>query len=137
MDAFLQIVLGAAFGGAFVLLARGLGPRREDPFIALGLVGAALVYGAFAVVGAGEVVWLVVEAVGVILYGVVAWLGLRRSAWWLTLGWATHTAWDVALHLGDGTAFVPSWYPLACGSFDLLVGAYVAVRLWKTRPTPA
>jgi hypothetical protein len=43
---------------------------------------------------------------------------------WLALGWAGHVAWDVGLHGGPGTDFVPAWYlPFSVG-FDLIVGGY-------------
>lgn len=96
--------------------------------LALGLLVAALLYVAFALIE-GETVWLLVEAVGVAAYGSLAWLGLRRSALWLAAGWALHPAWDVGLHLvGEGAAVAPEWYATACISFDLLIAGYMVTR---------
>jgi hypothetical protein len=98
---------------------------------------AALIYVGFATASSAYVPWLVLETLGVGFYGALAWLGLRYSPWWLALGWATHPAWDVGLHLvGDGSAFTPAWYSVACVSFDLLVAVYLAAQVWK-RPNTA
>ena len=43
-----------------------------------------------------------------------------------------HAAWDVGLHLlGGGTAFAPTWYPLLCLSFDLLVAGYITATVLR------
>lgn len=129
----LWLFLGLALGAAFLALARARG-RGEVRILALGLLVAALIYVAFALAGA-DGKWVLVEVAGVAVYGALAWLGLRRSLLWLAAGWALHPLWDAGLHLmGGGAAFAPEWYVLACISFDLLVGAYIAFRLWPAPP---
>ena len=133
MTAARWLLLGLALGGAFVALARtrGVGERR---LLALGLVVAALVYVGFAIAGSAPVGWLLAEGLGLVAYGGFAWLGLQRAPGWLAAGWALHAVWDGGLHLaGAGAALAPDWYVLACLSFDLLVGAYIAFRY---RPQP-
>lgn len=123
----LWLLLGVLLGGAFLGYARTRG-RAELRVLALGLLVAAAIYVGFAFFGGG-LVWLLVEATGVIVYGALAWLGLRRSGLWLAVGWALHPAWDIGLHLvGAGAAFAPAWYATACISFDLLVAVYIATR---------
>ena len=79
---------------------------------------------------------------GVLLYGAAAWVGFRRSAALLALGWAMHVVWDVALHLqGAGAEYTPGWYPWGCLSFDLVVAgavltACVPPRARRRRPGP-
>ena len=42
-------------------------------------------------------------------------------------GWMAHPVWDIGLHwFGKGTTFTPTWYAIACASFDWLVAAYIA-----------
>ncbi len=132
----LWLLLGLLLGSAFIALARTT-VRSERRFLAAGLVIAALIYVGFATASSAYVPWLALETLGVGFYGALAWLGLRYSPWWLALGWATHPAWDVGLHLvGDGSAFTPAWYSVACVSFDLLVAVYLAGQVWK-RPNAA
>ena len=62
----------------------------------------------------------------------MAFLGLRRSQWWLVAGWAFHPAWDMALHyFGPGHAFAPAPYALACMTWDPTVAACTAFRILR------
>ncbi len=118
---------GALLAGGLAVAARRRGPRREAQILAIGLVVAATIYGVFAAVGGAAARWLGIETAGVLLYGAVAWIGLRRDPLWLAAGWLLHIAWDVGLH-GAATAFVPLWYPPLCVGFDLAIGLWVMVR---------
>ncbi len=121
----LPIVLGAVLGALFVLLARQRKRRGELHLLALGLVVAALIYVALALAGGADSRWLALEAAGLALFAVLAWLGLRASLWWLAVGWLGHVAWDVGLHLDQYQVFVPPWYPLLCVGFDLVVAGFL------------
>jgi hypothetical protein len=111
-------------GALFVLLAR----RRPNPgevrLLAFGLIAAALIYIVLAIPKA-DVRWLALEGVGVALFTALAWLGLRVSLWWLTLGWLAHVGWDVGLHLDRPQPVVGPWYPLLCVGFDLVVAGFL------------
>jgi uncharacterized protein DUF6010 len=128
-----QLGVGFALGALLVLYARSGGPAREGPVFALGLIVAAAIYIGFAFANGAPVGSLLLESLGVLPFGLLAWLGLRRSQLWLALGWAAHVAWDLGLHVGVGApAFVPSWYPVVCTSFDLLVAGYIVARIRGT-----
>ena len=87
-----------------------------------GLMAAAIIYVFFAILGGATSYWLILEALGVLFYGSLAWIGLRRHPSLIALGWLTHVAWDVLLHLsGDGAQYTPGWYPVLCFSFDLVI----------------
>ena len=130
----LQLVGGLALGALLVLYARRGGRAREALVFAVGLIVAALLYIGFALAGGAPVKSLLLESLGVVPFGLLAWLGLRRSQLWLALGWAAHVGWDLGLNWGAGApAFVPSWYPVVCTSFDLLVAGYIVVRaFWQS-----
>jgi hypothetical protein len=120
------ILLGAILGALFVAVASKL--RQLRSIVAAGLVVAAAIYVGFAAIAAAGATWLAIESFGVLLYGAFAWLGLKRSAGWLALGWALHVGWDVGLHqLHHGSVFTPSWYPPLCTGFDLAVAGLVVV----------
>ncbi len=121
-------VLGLVLGGIFIVVARRLGVPGERRLLVVGLVVAALIYVGFAVAWAGQA-WIAAELGGVVVFAGLAVLGLKRSPMSLAIGWALHPVWDAGLHLvGEGAAFAPAWYVVACISFDLLVAAYVLVR---------
>lgn len=134
MQTAILLLLGLVLGVLFIVLAR-LRPRVERLILAVGLVVATLFYLGSAATGRAPASWLGIELLGVAAFGLVAWLGMRGSAWWLVVGWALHPVWDVGLHLvGAGSAFAPAWYAVNCISFDLLVAAYVA---WRFGGAPA
>lgn len=111
--------------------------RFDDRQLAIGigsgLVVAALIYIGFALYE-GDYQWLSVEFMGVIFYGLFAWMALNYSLLWLALGWGLHPIWDAILHwLGPGAHIVPSWYAIACLSFDLVVAAYIVYRVSSSK----
>jgi hypothetical protein len=122
-----------AIGGAVLALIAFLLSRftREiygRALLAIFLITAAGAYFGFAVLAGVSPLWILVELVGVIVFGVMALLGLRDSAWWLALGWALHPLWDVVLHLwGPGSSFASQPYAIACITFDWVVAAYIAI----------
>jgi len=129
MTATLALLLGALSCLVFVLVARPAGWKREVFIYAVGLIVAALIYVGFAALGGAALSWLALEFGGLLLFSLVALLGLRSSVWFLSLGWAAHAAWDVLLHRVNSADFVPDWYPLACLGFDVFLAVYIAVRL--------
>jgi hypothetical protein len=92
-----------AIGGAVLaviafLLSRFTMEIYGRALLAIFLFAAAGAYFGFAVLAGAGPIWTLVELVGVIVFGVMALLGLRDSAWWLAVGWALHPLWDVVLH---------------------------------------
>lgn len=136
MSTEIALIIGAALSLALVWLARTYSPGREERVYAIGLVVAALIYVGFGVAGGAGARWVVLESLGVLLYGAAAWGGLRGRPWLLAAGWAAHIAWDVPLHLsGAGAEYTPPWYPWLCVSFDLIVaGAVLASGRRKVAP---
>ncbi|KPJ77830.1 MAG: hypothetical protein AMJ54_06590 [Deltaproteobacteria bacterium SG8_13] len=130
MDKVFQLLLGVALAVLFISFAKAGGHRRELQIYCLGLVVAALLYVAFSVTVASYA-WLMIEIIGAAIFTLVAVLGLRVSPWFLSLGWAAHILWDVLLHLVFQQAFVPSWYPVVCVSFDITVAGTIALKLRK------
>jgi hypothetical protein len=74
--------------------------------------------------------WFLIELTGVVIYFCFAFWGVRISIWFLVIGWLSHVLWDVALHYGEGVAFVPDFYPNACIGFDIVFGVYIAYRFY-------
>ena len=130
MEKLFQLILGVVLALLFISFARTRGPRREPFLYSIGLIVAALFYVAFSFTGAGTQ-WLMIELIGLVVFTLIAVLGLRVSPWFLVLGWASHVWWDIFLHLVREQVFVPDWYPVACISFDLIVAAYIAAKLRK------
>ena len=130
----LQIALGVVFAAILVLYARWRGPRGERVVFAIGLIITALLYVGFALAGGASIGWLALEILGVLLYSLFVWLGLRASPVWLAVGWAAHVGWDAGLHLGTrAPSFVPAFIPVFCIGFDLFVASYIVARAYAER----
>jgi len=123
----LYLLLGVVLAGVFLTLAQ---LRKQDDWlvVAIGLPVAELAYVGFGLM-AGNGRWAAYDAVGVVVYRLIAWLGLRVSPRWLVLGWAAHPLWDVLMHLsGPGAEIAPQSYAVSCVPFDLIVAGFVAAR---------
>lgn len=119
---------GLVLALGFVRVAHARGPASARRLYAVGLLVTALVYVAFALAGPADARWVALEGLGVVLFGGLSWLGVRRWPAALALGWAAHAVWDLALHRdGGGGAFTPVWYPWFCVSFDLALAGAVLV----------
>jgi hypothetical protein len=126
------LVEGAILAVPLILIAFLLSRFIRDiigrSLLVIFLFAAAGAYFGFALLAAPGPIWVLAELVQVIIFGVIALLGLRGSPWWLATGWALHPLWDVVLHyVGPGHSFAPITYTIPCLSFDLLVAAYTAI----------
>ena len=127
MQIVIEMVVGLFLGIGFILLVRLSGSyAREKRSFAIGLVVTALIYVGLAFFN-GALKWILIELAGVAIFAVFAWLGLKKTGWFLVAGWALHPLWDAGLH-DYSTQFVPHWYIGGCIGFDLLVAIYIAFR---------
>ena len=119
------LFLGLAGGSALIFYTNSRHHEKQTQVLSVGLLIVALIYVGFAFLW-GDLQWVLIESVGVVIYGAFCYLAVSKSAYWLAVGWAAHSAWDVVLHLfGPGHHVVPEWYAVACISFDFLVAGYV------------
>ena len=134
---FFWLLFGANLAAIWLAIAHRVKVPDFKTNVAIGLVVAALIYVGFAVVW-GDAQWVLIEALGLPIYGGMAWLGLKRSPIWLGIGWMLHMPWDLFVHyIGPGFHVVPVWYMFACFSFDLIAGIYLIYYfLSKTSDVP-
>ncbi len=128
---FIQILIGILLAGLSLWSIQRYQAQTRKWLISIWLLIAALIYVGFGL-RASDGNWLLTELGGVVVYGTLAFLGWKRSAWFLVVGWSAHGLWDAALHSGPEIWFVPKWYAGACLGFDLLVAAYAAFVLTQT-----
>ena len=126
IELMLAVFAGIALALPYVVYAHRARARRR--VFGIGLIVAAFVYVVFALVR-GTVEGVLIELGGVVLFGLFAFLGIRRSIGFLALGWIAHVGWDVLLHPVASSSYAPWWYPVVCIGFDLIVaGAIVRDR---------
>jgi hypothetical protein len=126
------LINGVAYAAIFIVVAVLISRFTSEivwrSFLVLFLFIAAGLYIVFALRAGESALWVLVELVGVAIFGAMALLGLRGSLWWIVAAWALHPLWDVVLHyLGPGSSFAPETYTIACLSFDWLVAAYITI----------
>lgn len=126
------LIEGAVGGAGLVLIAWLLSRFASDlagrTLLATVLFAAAGAYLGFAFAGTTSRVWLLIELLQAIAFGVLGLAGWKGPAKWLALGWALHPIWDFVLHyVGPGRTFTPLAYPIACLSFDWIVAAYILI----------
>ena len=80
------LLLGFLLASVCIAILKHAPESTARRMMAVGLVVAALIYLLFALPG-GDSSWMGIEALGVLLYGLLAWLGLTRSVRWLAAGW--------------------------------------------------
>lgn len=125
------LLLGAILAAVYILIGNKIKVPDFKTNMAIGLFVAALIYVGFALAW-GNAQWVAIEALGLPIYGGMAWLGLRKSPIWLGVGWLLHMPWDMFVHyIGPGFHLAPVWYMFACFSFDLIVGVYLIIRFFR------
>jgi len=125
------LLVGAVGAGLLIAFSFLLSRFTREIFgrslLAISLLIAAGAYLGFVIVASAGSTWILVELGQVVAFGSMALLGLRGSRYWLVAGWALHPLWDIGVHyFGPGHSYAPFEYAVACGSFDLVVAAYVA-----------
>ena len=137
------LIIGAVGGAVLSLIAFLLSRFVSDvvgrTVLATVLFTAAGAYFGFVVMAAVSPIWWLSELLQCIAFGTLGLFGWRGSAKWLLLGWALHPIWDFVMHyIGPGRGIGPSWYAIACLSFDWAVAAYILIRyLGANRLTPS
>ena len=127
------VLIEGAIGGvvlsviAFVL-SRFVKDIVGRTLLATVLFAAAGAYFGFAFNEATPRVWLLIELLQIVAFGVLGLYGWRGSPYWLALGYALHPLWDFGVHhVGSGRSFAPVAYVFACVSFDWIVAAYIII----------
>jgi hypothetical protein len=119
------LTLGVILSAILLRYVRLYSKNRQKRILSIGLIVAAGLYLAFALIW-GDGTWILIEASGILIFSIFVWLANRYSYSWLAAGWAAHIAWDGFIHLyGLGQAIAPEWYVVTCISFDLILAVYI------------
>jgi hypothetical protein len=120
-----------------LVVCRFVGPRArgvERTTSALFLAGMPLVYvGRWLEVDGASPAALGLEVVGLVVFGSLAAVGLRRVPWLVVAGIAAHgLGWDAG-HWLFGPTFMFDWYAVACLLCDVGLSVYLAFRVpvWR------
>lgn len=125
MTAYLiGIVLALGVG----LLGTFAGFERDRAYYATITIVVPSYFGLYAILG-GSTPVLLQECVVIAAYLVGAVLGFQRNLWILAALLVGHGLFDAVHGLLITNPGLPPWWPAFCGSFDVVAGAYLALRL--------
>jgi hypothetical protein len=132
MEYLVGVILGLAVGG----FATKSGFDRDRAFYPTVLILIASYYSLFAVIGVSRYSTLAIEIAVGLVFSVFAILGFKKSLWLAAAGIAGHGFFDFFVHHTLVTnPGMPVWWPGFCGTIDLVIGGWLASRLWKAPKT--
>lgn len=127
MEYLVGVILGVVVGG----FGATSGFDRDRAFYPTVLIVIASYYALFAVMGASTSALGTEIAVGLV-FSTFAVLGFKKSMWLAAAGIAGHGLFDFFVHHALVTnPGMPIWWPGFCGTIDLVIGGWLAIRLWK------
>jgi hypothetical protein len=126
MEYLIGLILSVAVAGFATLT----GLDRERGFYPTVLIVIASYYVLFAVMGGSSRALLVeiLVAAGFLLF---AMLGFKKSLWFAVVAIVGHGVFDFVHHWFIQNPGVPNWWPGFCGAFDVIFGAWLAMRLMR------
>ncbi len=126
MEYTVGIVLGIAIG----IFSSLVGLDRDRALYPVALIVIASYYCLYAIVG-GSNSALVNEMIAAAVFVVVAAIGFRTNLWLVAAGIAGHGVFDLFHHLIIENPGLPTFWPMFCMSIDIVLGAYLALMLWR------
>ena len=134
MEYIVAVILGVVVAG----FARTAGFDRDRAFYPTALIVIASYYVLFATMGASDYSILATEIAVGLVFSVLAVLGFKKNMWLAAAGIAGHGFFDFLVHPALVTnPGMPVWWPGFCGTIDIVIGAWLAVRLWKAQEPAA
>jgi hypothetical protein len=130
-----EYLIGLILSVAVAGFATAIGLDRERAFYPTVLIVIASYYVLFAVMG-GSSRALVVEVIVASGFLVLAVLGFKRSLWFAVAAIVGHGVFDFVHHWFIHNPGVPTWWPGFYMTFDVIFGAWLAVRLMRVRERP-
>jgi hypothetical protein len=132
MEYLVAVILGLVVAG----FAAMSGFDRDRAFCPTVLIVVASYYPLFAVMGASRPSLETEIAVGLV-FSVFAVLGFKKSMWLAAAGIAGHGFFDFFVHPAlVANPGMPVWWPGFCGTIDIVLGGWFAIRLWQARRKP-
>ena len=131
----MEYLVGVLVAVGVAGLATVTGLDRGRSFYPTVLIVVASYYVLFAAMGGSTRALEVESAVGAGFLA-LALLGFRSNMWLVAAGIAGHGLFDIVHHLLIANPGVPVWWPGFCATVDLILGGWLAVRLWKAREQP-
>lgn len=126
MEYAVGVILGIGIG----IFSTLVGLDRDRALYPTALIVIASYYSLYAVLG-GSNSALVLETIVAAAFVVIAAVGFRTNLWLVAAGIVGHGIFDIFHHLIIDNPGLPTWWPMFCMSIDVVLGAYLALMLWR------
>ena len=126
-----ELAIGVTLAGLTILVIQTLPQKIHDKICAVALIVAASIYVGFSLLSQNTT-WILTETLGVIVFSLISFIGLKFSSWFLAMGWLIHPAWDLLIDNHNLTTFVPHRYPTVCIGYDIAIASCIAWKCIKT-----
>jgi len=126
----MEYLIGFLLSFAVAALAAITGLDRDRAFYPTVLCVIASYYVLFAVMG-GSGQTLVIEIAVASVFSLFAILAYKRTLWLAVAAIVGHGVFDFVHHFFIQNPGVPPWWPGLCLAFDVILGAWLAVRLMR------
>lgn len=127
------IGLLVALGVAALAALSGMDRHRSFyPAVAIVVASYYVLFGAMSASTGAAAISL--EGVAGVAFTVLAVYGFKKNMWLVAAAIAGHGVFDMVHHLLIENPGVPVWWPGFCATFDIILGAWVAIFLWWTGP---
>ena len=130
MEYLIGVLLALSVAGS----AKMIGLDRSRAFYPTVLIVVGSYYSLFAVMGASGATLGIETTVG-LGFSLLAAFGFRRNMWIVAAAIAAHGLFDLFHHSLIQNPGVPVWWPGFCATVDLMLGAWLGIRLLKRTPS--
>ena len=119
-----SLVIGISSGIFLIILFEIL--KRYDKQVVYGLVltGIGFLYIGFAWT---DLESLIINSTQALVFLLLAYYGIKRSIYILSIGYFMHGTWDIAYDLWGKPDLIPPHYDLFCLSIDFTIGIYLLI----------
>jgi hypothetical protein len=126
----MEYAIGSALALAVGGVASAVGFDRDRAFYPTVLIVIASYYILFAAMGA-SIRTLIAESAIASAFSVLAVVAFKRNLWLVAAATAGHGLFDLVHHWLIQNPGVPVWWPGFCMAFDVMFGAFIAIRLLR------
>jgi hypothetical protein len=119
-----SLIIGISSGIFLIILFEIL--KRYDKQVVYGLVltGIGFLYIGFAWT---DLESLIINSIQALVFLLLAYYGIKKSIYILSIGYFLHGSWDLAYDLFGKPDLIPPHYDVFCLSIDFTIGIYLLI----------
>ncbi|MBS1793293.1 MAG: hypothetical protein JSS81_05535 [Acidobacteria bacterium] len=125
-------LVGVVLAVAVAIFARLVKLDRDRAFYPTVMIVIALLYGLFGVIGGSDRA-LAAESVFILAFVAASVVGFKRNLWIVAAALFAHGVFDFFHGLVISNPGVPLWWPMFCGTYDVVAAVVLGWLLQSSR----